>query len=158
MKAKVIKTGEIIDAVMCLDESELFLYKGTYYQKSDLEFLPDTKDMTNEIEGWATIDSPGDDVVVHLKEPYKWKFQPEDKDEYWVSRGTKYNFADSLFPKLTPEKPQKVRITITPIELLCQYPIQFNSAFMWILYHVPKNSIWGSVLRLTHTSFQFLRI
>ena len=69
-----------------------------------------------EIEGWATIDYPGDDVLVHLKEPYKWKLQPEDKDEYWVSRGKKYNFADSLFPNLTPEKPQKVRITITQME------------------------------------------
>lgn len=115
MRAKVKASGEIIDAVMCLDEPELFLYKGTYYQKSDLEFLPDTPEEVT-IEGWATKDYPGDDVVVHLNEPHKWKFQPEDKDEYWVSRGKKYNFVESLFPNLTPEKPQKVKISITTIE------------------------------------------
>lgn len=125
MKAKRISTGEVVEVseltftnmktnVICRRDKK----NGGFIAESDLIFLPDTKDIKNEIEGWATIDYPGDDVVVHLTEPYKWKFQPEDKDEYWVSRGTKYNFADSLFPNLTPEKPQKVRITITPKDLL----------------------------------------
>ena len=68
------------------------------------------------IEGWATKDYPDDDVLVHLNEPHKWKYHPEDKDDYWVSRGKSYNFPDDLFPDLTPEHPQKVRITIKQIE------------------------------------------
>lgn len=123
MKAKRISTGEEVEVseltftnmktnVVCRRDKK----NGGFIAESDLEFLTDSEGKTNVIEGWATKDYPGDDVVVHLKEPYKWKFQPEDKDEYWVSRGKKYNFSDELFPNLTPEKPQKIRISITQME------------------------------------------
>lgn len=117
MRAKVKATGEIIEIKEWRGTSDV-VYSTTdmnmFYAENDLEFLPDTSEKV--IEGWATKDYPGDDVVVHLNEPHKWKFQPEDKDEYWVSRGKKYNFVESLFPNLTPEKPQKVKISITTIE------------------------------------------
>lgn len=122
MKAKVKATGEIVNVESNCDYSNgTFWYQpididdDRSWEPHELEIFPDTrKEVT--IEGWATKDSPEDDVLVHLNEPHKWKIQPVDKDEYWVSSGKKYNFADSLFPDLTPEKPQKVRITITPTE------------------------------------------
>lgn len=114
MKAKVLATGEIREVFQKSITHWFDMETHEYYRPNDIEIISDTSEKV--IEGWATKDYPGDDVVVHLNEPHKWKFQPEDKDEYWVSRGKKYNFVESLFPNLTPEKPQKVKIAITPIE------------------------------------------
>ena len=79
MKAKVIKTGEIIDVK---EWGDFFSTKDMnhFYESSDLVFLPDTSEQV--IEGWATKDYPDDDVLVHLNVPHKWKYHPEDKDDY----------------------------------------------------------------------------
>lgn len=120
MKGTIKATGEEINVEkVCDDNNGSFYYSATDID-DDRSWEPHeiVVEYPTEvvIEGWATIDFPGDEVVIHENEPYKWKFQPEGKDEYWVSRGTKYNFVDSLFPSLTPEKPQKVRVTITQME------------------------------------------
>ena len=106
MKAKVLATGEIIEVKEWFGSSDGFystLDMNRFFQKSELEILPDTPKRI--IEGWVMRDDNNEVGI--------YRDKPIDEDGYWDLTGDQYD----LFPDITPDmNPKKYKITITPME------------------------------------------
>ncbi len=123
MKAKVIKTGEIIEVSKCIEAQ--YLDEATFgidekvYNESDLDFnTPATEKAV--IEGYATLDECDLGMAcVHSIQPILKSMPIADTGDYecvWSSEGKIYLLDKSLIPTLTFENsPQRVKIEITLI-------------------------------------------
>ena len=115
MKAKVKATGEIVDVYERYDD-----YAGeTHFEPIIPYYRPDELDLNVEdpeevtIEGWVVRDA----------NPHSLRFfdrQPARLSDMWGSVYSYYNTMQLdpiMFPSVTWEsEPQKVKITITPIQ------------------------------------------
>ena len=119
MKAKIIKTGEIVEVVDRTDtqvtvyrNNETEFFAQNEYSRDEVEFLSDTPEEVT-IEGWVVRDA----------NPHSLRFfdrQPARLSDMWGSVYSYYNTMQLdpiMFPSVTWEsEPQKVKITITPIQ------------------------------------------
>lgn len=112
MKAKVIKTEEIIDVEQITEA----LFRDTarhgiderIYEESELEFV---KPEESVIEGWIARDRNGD-LGLH-------RYEPEKKliSGYWVGEWQRLTLPEHSFPFVTwKSEPLHVKLTITPIK------------------------------------------
>ena len=92
--------GELINTYYALN--------GECYQESDLEFLPDTEEIS--LEGWIARDKMGNTLSLYGEKP------TIRKKDYWQT-GFGYPLPKESFPSVTwDSEPLKVRLTITPME------------------------------------------
>lgn len=110
MKAKVIKTGEIIDVFQDFTQimwyDKIRPYKG--YHPNDLEFLPDTEGVT--IDGFVARN--------HNHKIFLYRNHPERLSSvgYWfdIINKDKIELPSEFFPSITwQDSPKKVTIKIT---------------------------------------------
>ena len=121
MKARVKSTGEIIKVetiqpAIYRDIKTSGIDERIYYH-SELEFLSDTPEKVI-LEGWVARDEEFDedffssDIFLYKKKPIRNKNLGA-----WESGLWDFIIPHESFPSVTWEsEPQKVRITITPIE------------------------------------------
>lgn len=122
MKAKVIETGEIIEVKEWRGASDVIYSTpdmNRFFQKSDLEFLPDTQEVT--IEGYVARDQfDHNNLHLHPEKPYRDgnNINEYEDEGFWDNDKEKYfPLPDDMFPELTWwSEPKKVKLTITPME------------------------------------------
>ena len=115
MKAKVIKDGRIIEVekapigyVECSVANIDGFPMQNFYSKKELEFLPDTEEVT--IEGWVARDKGGG-IYLHFGEPVRGTY------EWYSVMCPPRQLPKESFPEVTwDSEPLKVKITITPME------------------------------------------
>lgn len=112
MKAKVIKTGEIIEASIShfsFDhdvETEYTDEYGNYYKEFELEKIPEQLPENTTIEGWVARDKDG---LISLYEEEPWR-----SEERWRTDGGVIPLVNYSFPSITWKSgPEKVKIEIT---------------------------------------------
>lgn len=111
MKAKVIETGEIIEVKEWFGSSDGFYSTpdmNRFFQKSDLELLPDTEEVT--IEGYVARDKGGG-IYLHSDEPVRGVY------EWYSVMCPPRQLPKESFPEVTwDSEPKRVKVTITPME------------------------------------------
>lgn len=124
MKAKVIKTGEIVE-VVDYDDSKAIVYRNdeteffaqNEYKRDELESLPDTHEQVT-IDGWVTRSKNGKIVFSDSSECKRgscvW-YHKEGSNIVTLSDTGLFN--EDILPSITWEsEPKRVRITLTPME------------------------------------------
>ena len=116
MKAKVIETGEIIEVKEWRGTSDVIystLGMNRFFQKSELELIPDTSEKV--IEGYVARDKCGpNDLGLRIYTAYPRRMEGLKR---WNGKEAKSVLIDHrLFPEVTWEsEPKRVKIKITPM-------------------------------------------
>ena len=122
MKAKVKATGEIVE-IMDYDDFKVTVYRNNEteffaqneYSRDEVEFPPPDTPEETSLNGWICRDKDGDLNFFYGGD----KPRKEDGEDYWCATfGSNFEYLPkSLYPNVTWEtEPQKVKITITPIQ------------------------------------------
>ncbi len=123
MKAKVVKTGEIISVRKEWEDygGSIFVgyadENGDVYGRDALEILSETAPEKEIVEGWVARDSQraSNTLHFHRNEVKRGKFYWENKENRPI--GESLILPESLFPSITwQSKPKRVRIEITLID------------------------------------------
>ena len=117
MKAKVIKTGEIVDVKEWRGASSTIYTRAdmnAFYEHFEIELISD-KPEDISLCGWICRDKDGDLNFFYGGD----KPRKEDGEDYWCATfGSNIEYLPkSLYPNVTWEtEPLKVKLTLTPIE------------------------------------------
>lgn len=116
MRAKVKATDEIVE-IMDYDDFKVTVYRNdeteffaqNEYSRDEVEFLPDIPEEVT-IKGWVARDANPHSLYVYER-------MPERFSDMWGSSHNSIQLDPTFFPSVTwDSEPQKVKITITPIE------------------------------------------
>lgn len=124
MKTRIINTGEIVD-VVDYNDSKVTVYRNdeteflaqNEYSRDEVEFLPDTPEEVT-IEGWVARDEDGFINLYNEKPIRDYADRSDVTYGFWDDAdGHHLELPTTSFSSVTwNTEPQKVRITITPIE------------------------------------------
>lgn len=117
MKARVIKTGEIVDVKEWRGASNTIYTRAdmnAFYEHFEIELIPDNPNDTS-LYGWVCRDKDGCLNLFYGGD----KPRVEEGEHYWSATfGCNFDcLPKTLFPDVTWEtEPLKVRLTLSPIE------------------------------------------